>query len=129
MSATNGDYLTPDLRARVEKLKADVTLRGTDSINQQGRSRLLWQWANAYALNGGDLPVNLTQAVAAVFAYPDLLRDRSYVIDEFIFEMTLLDEQPNAIGELTADLGPFEARRYATIRQTYTVGARQIQTG
>ncbi len=127
--ATNGDYLTPDLRARVEKLKADVTLRGTDSINQQGRSRLLWQWANAYALNGGDLPVNLTQAVAAVFAYPDLLRDRSYVIDEFIFEMTLLDEQPNAIGELTADPGPFEARRYATIRQTYTVGARQIQTG
>jgi hypothetical protein len=72
--SADSDYLTPDLRARVDKLKADVAFLPTDAFNQEERARILWQWANAFALNGGDLPVNITQAVAGIFAYPDLAR-------------------------------------------------------
>ena len=128
-TAANGDYLSPDLRARVEKLKADADYLPTDALNMEERARVLWQWGNAYALNGGELPVNLTQAISAVFAYPDLAALQTSVIDDFVFEMSLYDEQPDAIGALTADLGPFEARQFVTIRQTYTTGSREIQTG
>jgi hypothetical protein len=127
--AANGDYLSPDLRARVDKLKADVAYLPTDSLNLEERTRTLWQWANAYALNGGELPVNLTQAVARVFAYPELALRRTETLDALLFEMALLDTQPDAIGTLRTDPGPFEARQFVTIRQTYTVGNRAIQTG
>ncbi|MEM8766883.1 MAG: DUF3604 domain-containing protein [Pseudomonadota bacterium] len=128
-SASSGDYLSPDLRARVEKLKADQAFLPTDTLNMGERSRILWQWANAWALDGGELPVNLTQAVGAVAAYPELARDLPRILDDFIFELTLLDEQPDAIGSLVADPGPFEARQHVTIRQTYTVGSRAIESG
>lgn len=127
--AATGDYLSPDLRARVEKLKADVAYLPTDALSMTERSRVLWQWANAWALNGGVLPVNLTQAVAAVSAYPDMAGRLPQTIDDFLFEMTLLDENPEALGTLVADTGPFEARSWVTIRQTFTVGSRDIQTG
>jgi hypothetical protein len=126
--AADTDYLSPDLRARVEKLKADLEYLPTDPLNIEERARILWEWANAYAMSGGTLPVNLTQAVGAVFAYADTPR-LAAVLDDFVFEMKLLDETPDAIGTLTADTGPFEARRFVTIRQTYTVGSRPIQTG
>ncbi|MEJ2088114.1 MAG: hypothetical protein P8Y69_06500 [Gammaproteobacteria bacterium] len=107
-----GDYLTPALRARVEKLKADADYLPTNAINMEERARILWQWLNAYALNGGDLPVNITQAVAAVFAYPERASGMTKELDDLIFEMTLKDERPDAIGRLVADAGPFEARRF-----------------
>ncbi len=127
--AANGDYLSPDLRARVEKLKADVAYLPTDQHNMPERARLLWQWANAWALTGGELPVNLTQTVAAVSAYPELARQLPAAIDAYLYELTLLDEDPMALGTLTADPGPFEARTFVTIQQTFTVGSRQIQPG
>jgi len=127
--AATGDYLSPDLRSRVEKLKVDAAEFPTDAFNQEERARILWQWANTYALSGGELPVNLTQAIGFVFSYPDLTAARTSVMDDFLFEMTLLDEQPDAIGVLTADTGPFEARQLVTISQHYTVGSREIQTG
>lgn len=127
--AANGDYLNSDLRARVEKLKADAAYLPTDQANMTERSRILWQWANAWALNGGELPVNLTQTVGAVSAYADLARRLPPLLDDFIFEMALLDQQPDALGTLTADLGPFEARSHVTIRQTFTVGSRDIEPG
>jgi hypothetical protein len=128
-SAATGDYLSPDLRARVDKLKADAAYLPTGPINIEERARVLGQWANAYALDGGQLPVNLTAAISSVFVYPDLAANQLSAIDAFIFEMTLLDEQPDAIGPLVADPGPFEARAFVTIRQTYTVGTRPVQTG
>jgi len=125
----DGDYLSPDLRARVEKLKADVSYLPTDRLSVTERSRILWQWANAWALNGGELPVNLTQTVAAVSAYPEMAGRLPRAVDDFLFEMTLLDENPGALGSLTAETGPFEARTYVTIRQTFTVGSRDIHPG
>lgn len=128
-AAANGDYLSPDLRARVEKLKADVAYLPTDEHNMAERARMLWQWANAWALSGGELPVNLTQTVAAVSAYPDLAGRLPPVIDGYIQELKLLDEEPTALGTLIADSGPFEARSFVTIEQTFTVGSRDIVAG
>lgn len=127
--AGSSDYLSPDLRARVEKLKADAAYLPTDQLNMSERSHMLWQWANAWALNGGVLPVNLTQTVAAVTSYPELTRALPPALDDYIYEMALLDEQPEALGTLRADLGPFEARSHVTLRQTYTVGSRAIHPG
>ncbi len=129
LHAATGDYLSPDLRARVEKLKADVAYLPTDQHNMTERSRVLWQWANAWALAGGGLPVNLTQTVAAIAAYPDLARQLPAVIDAYIYELTLHDEEPEALGTLNADLGPFEVRTFVTIEQTFTVGSRDIEPG
>lgn len=126
-SANGVDYLTTDLRARVEKLKADVRAEPSNVTNVEERARVLWAWANAYALDEHYLPVNLTQAVAAVFAYRD--RVAPTVLDPYVRELALLDEEPDAIGPLQADIGPFEARTFVTIRQTYTVGTRPIQVG
>lgn len=128
LQAADADYLSADLRARVEKLKADVDYLPTNDLNLAERARILWEWANAWAMGGHGLPVNLTQVVGAVAAYEDTPR-LATALDDFIFEMTLLDETPAALGTLTADAGPFEARRFVTIRQTYTVGARPVQTG
>jgi hypothetical protein len=123
------DYLTTDLRARVEKLKADLDAEPSNATNIEERARVLWSWANAYALDGGYLPVNLTQGVAAVFAYRDVAASRPTLLDDYVREMTLRDEEPDAIGNLSADLGPFEARSFVTLRQTYTVGSRPVQVG
>jgi hypothetical protein len=128
-AAPASDYLTSDLRARVEKLKADLAAEPGNETNLEERARVLWAWANAYALDGGYLPVNLTQGVAAVFAYRDTVRQRPTLLDDFIREMTLRDEEPEAIGSLSADLGPFEARSFVTLRQTYTVGSRPVTAG
>ena len=46
------DYLTDDLRARVEKLKSDVRETPTNPTNQTERARVLWDWTNAFALDG-----------------------------------------------------------------------------
>ncbi len=129
LAAPAGDYLTADLRARVEKLKADLEAEPGNPTNLPARALTLWDWANAYALDGGYLPVNITQAVAVVFAYQDRVATRPEILDDYIREMTIKDEEPDAIGTLVADQGPYEARSFTTIRQTYTVGSRPISSG
>lgn len=123
------DYLTDDLRSRVEKLKSDVRETPTNPTNQTERARVLWDWANAFALDGGDLPVNLTAMLARALVYPERLRGREATLDGYVEELSLVDEHPDAIGELQADLGPFSAASYVTLTQTYTVGSKSIQTG
>ncbi|MCZ6709114.1 MAG: DUF3604 domain-containing protein [Gammaproteobacteria bacterium] len=123
------DYLTAGLRARIEKLKADTTAVASNPNNLEERTRMLWDWANAYALSGGTLPVDLTRAVATVLASAEVREGQMSDIDGFIEEMTLLDDDPQALGTLRADAGPYQAGSFATVRQTYRVGSRIIQTG
>ena len=49
------DYLTPELRAAVERLKADVTMSPTDEATIAERARILADWVDAYALGGGEV--------------------------------------------------------------------------
>ena len=47
------DYLTPDLRQRVEALKLEAPESTDDIAVLSDRLDTLWQWANAYSLTGG----------------------------------------------------------------------------
>ena len=122
------DYLDDALRAKVEALKAELAHTPTSADNARERARTLWAWINAYSLTGDYVPVNATQAVSQILSYgPSEAGMRR--LDGHIDEFTLIDEQPHARGTLVADLGPFEARTHATIRQTWTVGARAVEPG
>jgi len=127
--AATSDYLPPDLRTRVEQLKADLDTIATTQTNARARAELTWAWLNAYALDGGYLPVNATLVVARVLADGDIRAPLTRALNETIAELTMLDDHPDAIGPLQADPGPFTAGAQATITQTYTVGEQSIQTG
>ena len=122
-AAQRADYLEADLRARVEQLKAEVAARPTDANTVRERTDVLWDWLNAFSMTGGYMPVNLTTvARRPAPASPA-------AIDAFIGELTVLDERPEALGELSADTGPFEARTRATFTQTWAVGTQEVAPG
>ena len=124
------DYLAQDLRASVEALKAAVERAPSTEANAKARAQLLWQWLNAYAQTGRYVPVNATATVSGILAYnPTGRTGRFAALDNTVRELAILDGDPAALGMLQADTGPFEARSYATIRQTFTVGTRDILPG
>ena len=121
------DYLSPEMRAKVEDLKAAVENEPSAGAVAKERARILWDWLNAYSLTGRYVPVNATSAIAGTLAY-----DRPGAVpalDRTVRELAILDADPGAIGSLVADTGPFEVRTRATIRQRYTVGTRDIVPG
>lgn len=123
------DYLSADLRARVEALKSAVAAEPTGPATREERMHVLWDWMNAYSLTGGTLPVNAVFLGMSVLTYPESADGTGATLDAFVKEFTLLDEAPDAIGELTADLGPYVAGSFVTVRQTYTVGTKPVETG
>ena len=125
-AAQEPDYLEPDLRARVDQLKADVAAEPTNATNAEQRADVLWDWTNAWALSGRYVPVNLT---TAVHRYGIVTEAGMRGIDAYVGELGLLDEQPDAIGTLTAETGPFEARSWAMFTQTWHVGSREVRPG
>ena len=123
--ASQPDYLSPQLRQQVEELKQAYESKPTDKENYPERAAIAWAWLNAYALKGGTLPVNITQSIR-----PKVLRNRNIKeLDYYLDELKLLDEEPGAIGELTAEMGPFEARTYVTLQQNYHLGEKEVSTG
>ncbi len=120
------DYLSSELRARVDKLQADVAATPTSPANAASRAEVLWAWANAFALAGGYVPVNLTAAIR-----PGVLSaaGAAAATDAYVRELGLIDADPKALGELRADAGPFEAASRATFQQVYRVGTRPIRRG
>ena len=129
--AAPDDYLAPELRAAVEQLKADVAANPTDETTVAGRARTLADWVDAYALAGGEVGPEGPEVRLQATLPPSgraALREGA-VIDRLVRQFALHDE-PGALGELTAEsLGPFEARTYQTIRQTWTAGTRPMATG
>ena len=122
------DYMDEDLRARVDALKADVAQVPSNRANAEARAATLWEWVNAYALSGRYVPVNATSVASGVLAYPDRA-NRIANLDAMIAELRLLDDNLDALGTLVAETGPFKARSFATIRQTYTVGKKDVEPG
>ena len=119
------DYLSPELRARVDTLKAAVETDPTTVANARDRAQTLWEWLNAYSLTGRYVPVNAT--VSSILTYNQVGGFGG--LENTIRELAILDDDPGALGTLSADAGPYEVRSYATIRQTYTVGTRDILPG
>ena len=124
------DYLSDNLRSRVETLKVNASNTPTDLVNIKPRLATLWDWLNAYALSGGYVPVNATQSISQMSAYPlTATNNRFAEFDRMIREFTLRDENPRAFGTLVANLGPFEARSFVTIEQSFTVGTKAVEAG
>ena len=125
------DYLTPELRAAVEQLKADVAMSPTGESTIGARARVLADWVDAYALGGGEVGLEGPRVRLQSTLPPTgqaALRQGA-IVDRLVRQFTLHDE-PGALGELTAEsLGPFEARSYQTIRQIWTAGTRPVTTG
>ena len=125
------DYLAPGQRAAVEGLVADVAASPTDATTVAARARILADWVDAYARAGGEVgregpevrlhatwPPTGSEALQA-----------GATIDRLVRQFALHDE-PGALGTLRAEsLGPFEARTYQTLRQTWTAGTRPVTTG
>ena len=129
-----GDYLNRALRQRVEELKNVAARQPTDSTNVVARVDVLWPWANAYAMTGRPLPVELPAVVTRVRRQvehgPELTRATYSLIDTWIRELVIKDEQPDAIGAVAlTPAGPLVAGSWHTIEQTYTVGRMPMLPG
>jgi hypothetical protein len=102
--STREDYLSSELRQRVELLKQALPSQPSSSENGWERGNLVWEWANAYALSGGTLPVELPAIMAQIMSRrgKGIGRGNLEWMDSFIRELQLRDEQPLAIGKLTS---------------------------
>ena len=139
------DYLSPELRARVVQLKQEAATSPTTAENLQARTDIVWDWANAYAFTGGPLPVELPLDVTSIRMSQSAVNDEVWAaktdgfepaaqwlqqVDDYIEELTLKDEHPDAIGALRVSSAlPLVAGKWATVEQTYTVGSRPMQPG
>ncbi|MCL4402087.1 MAG: DUF3604 domain-containing protein, partial [Acidobacteria bacterium] len=134
------DYLSPKLRAAVNKLKAEAAAQPTTGRNLLERGSTLWEWINAYSLTGGPVPVNATQIFSSVFEMGDALARAEALpsgagrlagnIDELIHEFRIKDEQPDALPKLKLSAnGPFPAESWQTIVETVTVGGMPMNPG
>ena len=133
-----GDYLTPDLRERVEALKLEAPESTDDIAVLSERLDTLWQWANAYSLTGGPIPDAFPQLVANVNRTLRGIGGGAVVPADFVPEFIRLytrefqikDEHPGAIGSLRFEPeGPFQAGDQVTIQQIYTVGTLGMAEG
>ena len=126
------DYLSADLRSRVEALKDEAKRSSDDPEILASRLATLWEWANAYSLTGGPVPGGFPQLTANANRTLRRLPDGgaqlpfgriSRFIEQFTREFQIKDESPVAIGTLSvSDIGPFRATETVSLRQTYTVG-------
>lgn len=72
----------------------------TDETNVAERSRVVFDCMNAFARSGGCIPVNATQTVLRIGGYGVPNPEE---VDALIAELTLADEQPDAIGALALE--------------------------
>jgi len=131
---SSGDYLDPDLRAKVKELERDLAAGPTTPENAPRHSATLWKWANAYALAGGVIPIDLPSSIRQVTLFdtggkpvPEGLRRR---LDLFTRELQWKDEHPDGLGTLRfAEHPPIEAGGFVTVEEIYTVGTQRLEPG
>lgn len=136
---SRADYLTPELRDRVEALKLDAPQHSSDVSVLAQRLDTLWKWANAYSLTGGPVPGGFPQLTAnanrALRRLPDggaqlPVAAISGFVEQFTREFQIKDETPAALGPLElSSRGPHRAGEFITIRETYTVGDMPMAVG
>ena len=125
------DYMSSELRARVETLKSAVATEATSENTIAERAGLLADWVDAYALAGGEVGVDATR-IRLQSTLPPRGRqavNQSRNVDRFVREFILRDED-GALGLLRSDnLGPFVAGTMDTLSQTWRVGTRSMAIG
>lgn len=127
----SSDGFPTGLRTEIETLKRAVGETSTDAASLAARARVLADWVDAHALAGRP---------GSPFA-PDVRRHATIPptgeaavragarVDTLVREYRLRDEEPEALGSLVADTGPFVAGSLATVTQTWTAGSRGIARG
>ena len=131
VSLDRDDYVTPEMRAQIEALKEAIVTSPTDQSNIAGRAQLVADWVDAYALSGGEVGVDPTRIRAQATTPPrgNAAIVQSRRLDMFVREFSLREED-GALGYLSSDtLGPHEAGSMGTLRQTWRVGTRPMETG
>ena len=106
------DYLSPELRAKVENLKATVEAEPSTVATARERALTLWEWLNAYSLTGRYMPVNATATVSSILAYERVGGFGG--LDNTVRELAILDGDPDALGTLSPT--PVHTRCAATPR-------------
>jgi hypothetical protein len=137
------EYLSPELRERVEALKQGLASEPSNPDNIFERAEVLWQWANAYSLTGGPVPVNLTMDLSLIrlaevdgntdfmppgmeWSWPEMLRR----FDHYLRELQIKDERPEALGELRfGSADPLVSQTRTTVELTYRVGRMPMLAG
>ncbi|NKB34392.1 MAG: DUF3604 domain-containing protein [Pseudomonadales bacterium] len=128
---TREDYMSSELRARVEQLKSDLATEATNESTIVERADLLADWIDAYALSGGEVGIDAPRVRLQATLPPTgrQAENQSRSVDRFIREFVLRDEE-GSLGLLTSDtLGPFEVSSMAELRQTWRVGTHPITSG
>jgi hypothetical protein len=145
------DRLTSELRTRVERLKVDAREPTSDPDVLRQRLEALWEWAGAFALDGGVIPVDFTYEFGICFralegsedrwapVYSEAISDQDGTIppdriSDFIArsvrEFQIKEDTPGAIGRLAiSDPGPHVAGEPFTLELTYTVGDMPMVEG
>jgi hypothetical protein len=148
------DYCSPELRAKVEELKASVADERTTAKNSAERLPVLWEWANVRAAAGYRIPANLPLLVhwdhALRYVGEQIRQNKdlsfferfkrsqmngfnhSFVLsltDRFVKEIQLREEDPNMFGSVSGEPMEFPAHTFQTIEQTFTVGTRDLEPG
>lgn len=148
------DYCTSGLRKQVETLKIEVAATATGEDNVENRVSILWDWGNARAMAGYQIPpslplvVNRLTSIIAQSKGPDPFAEMAFIsrlkkkvinkmfravlfgqVDNFVREIAMLEKDPAVFGSVTAENRAFPADTFQTVKQTYTVGSRPIRTG
>ena len=67
------DYMTPELRARVDQLKSDLASEATNESSIVERADLLADWIDAYAMAGGEVGIDAPRVRLQATLAPCLL--------------------------------------------------------
>jgi hypothetical protein len=136
------DYLAPELRAEVQRLKVDALTPSTDIQVLSGQLDTLWAWGNALAVERGrglapDFSYNWVVA-----NYNAKVRDRvppsnrfspeqmGALVSRYTREFQIYEEIPKGVGPLAyAHTGPLTAGEYATLELSYTIGEIPMAAG
>ena len=120
-----------DLGAAIEQLKGDVAAQPTDESTVASRAAVVADWADALSLAGHEMGLEGPRVRIQSTLPPtgSAAVNAGAFVDRLVREFTLREEA-GALGTLEAEsFGPFEARQYATVSQTWTAGTRAVETG
>lgn len=125
------DGFPAGLRSEIEALKRAVGEAPTDAGSIAARARVLADWVDAHALAGrpGSPFAPDVRRYATLPPTGEAVVGAGARVDTLVREYRLRDEEPEALGTLVADTGPFVAGSLATITQTWTAGSRGIAPG
>jgi hypothetical protein len=133
------DYLSSDLRHKVEELKNQVANSPTSVANLRDRAEIAWEWANAFSMTGAPLPVDCSFFMASIFVGNDvgefsvLRRDPEISardLDEMLEELSLKEKYLNAFGSMSVISSPqLRTESLETLKQAFTVGKIPLVEG